>query len=88
MELLTDLFRGIMGISVLLGCCYLLSNSRKDIHWGLVAKGLGLQIILAIFILKGADMAEIWSPLGWPKIFFSWISSFFVVVLDFTTAGA
>ena len=64
------------------------SNNRKAINWKLVGTGLGIQFILAIFILKGAVMSEFWSPLGWPKAFFSWVSSFFVVVLDFTTAGA
>lgn len=64
------------------------SKNRKEIDWKLVGTGLGIQFILAIFILKGALMAEFWAPLGWPKLFFSWISSFFVVVLDFTTAGA
>ena len=33
-------------------------------------------------------MAAFWKPLGWPKQFFSWISGFFVIVLDFSTAGA
>lgn len=64
------------------------SNNRKEVDWKLVGTGLGIQFILAIFILKGAVMADFWSPLGYPKMFFSWISSFFVVVLDFTTAGA
>lgn len=64
------------------------SKNRKEIDWKLVGTGLGIQFVLAIFILKGAIMAEYWAPLGWPKMFFSWVSSFFVVVLDFTTAGA
>jgi len=64
------------------------SKNRKQVDWKLVGVGLGIQLVLAIFILKGAVMAEFWSPLGWPKLFFSWISSFFVIVLDFTTAGA
>lgn len=64
------------------------SNNRKAVNWQLVVAGLGIQFILAIFILKGAVMAEFWAPLGWPKAFFSWVSSFFVIVLDFTTAGA
>lgn len=33
-------------------------------------------------------MGEFFSPLGWPKMFFSWVSGFFVLVLNFTTAGA
>ncbi len=88
MEFLIDIARGLLGMFVLIGCCFLLSKNRKNIKWSMVLKGLLIQLILAIFILKGAEMATFWSPLGWPKIFFSWISSFFVVVLDFTTAGA
>lgn len=64
------------------------SNNRKAINWKLVGTGLAIQFVLAVFILKGSDMAEFWSPLGWPKAFFSWVSSFFVIVLNFTTAGA
>jgi len=54
----------------------------------MVIKGMILQFVLAVFILKGTQMAGFWSPLGWPKDFFSWVSSFFVVVLNFTTKGA
>lgn len=72
----------------IIGIALAFSNNRKLVDWKLVGTGLGIQFVLAIFILKGAVMAEFWSPLGWPKLFFSWISSFFVVVLDFTTAGA
>lgn len=88
MEFLIDIARGLLGMSVLIGCCFLLSKNRKNIRWSMVLKGLLIQLVLAIFILKGAEMATFWTPLGWPKIFFSWISSFFVVVLDFTTEGA
>ena len=88
MEVLIDIGRGLLGMSVLIGCCYLLSRNRKKVNWAMVLKGLSIQLVLAVFILKGSDMASFWSPLGWPKEFFSWISSFFVIVLDFTTAGA
>jgi len=83
-----DLIRGIIGIAFLIFLAVLLSNNRKAINWKLVASGLSIQFILAIFILKGSDMEAFWYPLGWPKSFFSWVSSFFVVVLDFTTEGA
>ncbi|MGM0589128.1 MAG: NupC/NupG family nucleoside CNT transporter [Bacteroidota bacterium] len=66
----------------------LFSKNRKAIDWRLVGTGLGIQFLLAIFILKGRVLAEYWTPLGWPKAFFSWVSSFFVIVLDFTTEGA
>ena len=83
-----DIVRGLIGMAAIIAIALAFSNNRKAVNWKLVGTGLGIQFILAIFILKGAVMAEVWAPLGWPKAFFSWVSSFFVVVLDFTTAGA
>ncbi|MEX2435804.1 MAG: nucleoside transporter C-terminal domain-containing protein [Balneolaceae bacterium] len=83
-----EILRGLIGMAAIICIAILFSNQRKAINWKLVGTGLGIQFILAVFILKGADMADFWSPLGWPKVFFSWVSSFFVIVLDFTTAGA
>lgn len=83
-----DILRGLIGMALIIGVAVLFSKNRKKINWRLVAIGLGIQFILAIFILKGSVMEEWWGPLGWPKAIFSWISSFFVIVLDFTTAGA
>lgn len=83
-----DIIRGIIGIVAILGIAFALSNNKKNINWRMVGTGLGIQLILAIFILKGRAMAQLWTPLGWPKEFFSWVSSFFVIVLDFTTKGA
>lgn len=83
-----DIIRGLIGMVAIIAIAFAFSNNKKEVDWKLVGTGLGIQFILAIFILKGAVMAEFWAPLGWPKLFFSWISSFFVVVLDFTTAGA
>lgn len=83
-----DILRGLIGMIAIVGIALSFSNNRKAINWKLVGSGLAIQFVLAVFILKGSDMAAFWSPLGWPKAFFSWISSFFVIVLDFTTAGA
>src|SRR6056297_526847 len=83
-----DILRGAIGMIAIIGIAVAFSNNRKAIDWKMVATGLGIQFILAVFILKGRDMAEYWSPLGWPKALFSWVSSFFVIVLDFTTQGA
>lgn len=83
-----DIFRGMLGMTAIIGIALLFSKNWKNVNWRLVATGLGIQFVLAVFILKGRDMAEYWSPLGWPKEFFSWVSSFFVVVLDYTTEGA
>ncbi|NGP76415.1 NupC/NupG family nucleoside CNT transporter [Balneolaceae bacterium YR4-1] len=83
-----DIIRGLIGMAAIIGIAYAFSTNKKRINWRMVATGLGIQFILAVFILKGRDMAEYWTPLGWPKAFFSWVSSFFVIVLDFTTQGA
>lgn len=83
-----DIIRGMIGMAAIILMAYAFSNNRRKVNWQLAGVGLGIQFILAVFILKGRDMAEYWSPLGWPKEFFSWVSSFFVIVLDFTTEGA
>lgn len=85
---LESLFRGVIGITVILGIAMLVSNNRRGVNWRTVAAGLSLQLILAIFLLKGAAMGAWFAPLGWPKAFFAWVSSFFVLVLNFTTSGA
>ena len=83
-----SIFRGIIGIGVLIGIAYLFSNNKKSINWRLVFSGLGIQIVFAIFILKGTELGKFFAPLEWPKEFFRFISSFFVLVLNFTTEGA
>jgi len=78
MDLVINILRGSLGIVVLLGICYLFSNNRKAVNWRLVGGGMLLQIGLAIAILKISFVNKL----------FSVISRFFVVVLDFTEAGA
>ncbi len=50
--------------------------------------GFGLQILFAILMLKGSELAPYFAPLGWPMLFFEWVSYGFVKVLGFTTEGA
>ena len=83
-----SIIRGLLGILLLVGISFLLSNNKSKINWRLVGGGLLLQIIFAILILKGEDLRALFSPFGWPKDFFSWISYFFVLVLNFTSEGA
>ncbi|MEZ4990167.1 MAG: nucleoside transporter C-terminal domain-containing protein [Saprospiraceae bacterium] len=73
-----SILRGVLGIVVLLGICYLLSSNRRNINWRLVGVGMAMQIILAVLILKVPFVRQI----------FDYISSFFVVLLDFTEEGA
>lgn len=45
-------FTGLLGIILILGLSYLLSNNRKAINYRTVGVGFLLQVLLAIFILK------------------------------------
>ena len=85
---IVSVLRGIFGILVLLGIAFIFSNNKRRINWKLVGSGLLIQFFFAIFIIKGDLLAEYFSPFGWPKMFFRWISSFFVLILNFTTDGA
>jgi len=58
-------FIGILGIIIILGLTYLLSENKKRINWKLVGIGLGLQIVFALLVLK--------VPFG--RTFFEFVSS-------------
>lgn len=88
MDLTLSVLRGLLGLAVILGIALILSSNRRAISLRTVAAGLTLQIVLAVLILRGRDMAEVFAPLGWPSAFFAWVSSFFVVVLRFMEEGA
>ncbi|MEO8398614.1 MAG: nucleoside transporter C-terminal domain-containing protein, partial [Ignavibacteriaceae bacterium] len=83
-----SIFRGVLGIFLIIGIAFLLSNNKKKINWKLVVTGLLIQIVFAILIIKGDYLRTIFLPFGWPKDFFKWVSGFFVLVLNFTTEGA
>jgi CNT family concentrative nucleoside transporter len=85
---ITGILRGILGLILLVGIAFLFSNNKKNINWRLVISGIFLQIIFAFLILKGEYLRQFFSPFGWPKDFFYWISGFFVLLLNFTTEGA
>ena len=86
-----DIVRGLLGIVVLLGICYLLSNNRKAINWKMVGIGLTIQIILAISILKGSaigfDVGEYRISLGFIPMIFDSLGKVFVAILDYTLVG-
>lgn len=72
-----DRFFGIFGIVTLLGIAFLMSRDKKSINWRLVGTGLGLQLIIALFILK--------FPPG--KIIFSWLGERIKDLLAFANEG-
>ena len=77
-SLLLNITRGILGIISLLLIAFIFSRNRKKINWNLVSKGLIIQIIFAILILK----------VPFVQNGFEWISSVFVTVLGFTREGS
>lgn len=85
---MTTLLRGILGLTFILAFAVALSADRRRINWKTVGMGLAIQLAFAFFILKGPDLAETFAPFGWPADFFSWVSSFFVVVLGYMEEGA
>jgi CNT family concentrative nucleoside transporter len=42
----------VLGIVGIIGAAFALSNNRRAIRWRIVAWGLGLQILLALFVLR------------------------------------
>jgi len=47
-----DRFTGLAGIILILGIAFLVSNNRKRINLRLVFSGLGLQLLIAVLVLK------------------------------------
>ncbi len=47
-----DLLRGLLGLSVMIGLCFVFSKKRSAINWRLVIVGIGLQVVLALLILN------------------------------------
>ena len=73
----TSLFRGLLGMGVLLLIAVLFSTNRKKIAWKTVGLGLLTQIIIAIGVLKISLIKRLFETLG----------NFFIKILDYTGAG-
>ncbi len=55
-------FSALIGFVVILGIAILLSNNRKAIKWKTVFWGLLLQVLIAIAVLKGTQIAALMAP--------------------------
>ena len=71
-------FTGVIGVIVLLGIAYLLSNNKKMIDANIIVWGLGLQISFAFIILK--------TPLG--QYLFTYLNNVIVKLISFADAGS
>jgi CNT family concentrative nucleoside transporter len=83
-----SIFRGVLGIFVIVLIAFLFSNNKKNVNWRLVVIGLSLQFIIAIFIIKGDVLGTYFAPLGWIKAGFKFVSGVFVLILNFTSEGS
>ncbi len=73
-----SLWRGVLGMIVLLVIAYLLSTNKKAINWRTIGVGLGAQLLLAFGVLKVSFVQKT----------FEFVGKIFVLILDFTRAGS
>ncbi len=75
---LSRILRGVIGVTFLLGVVWAFSARRRAIAWGLVAKGLGLQIVFALLVLK--------TRVG--QAFFGGVNDVFAALIAYTDEGS
>ncbi|MEO0570764.1 MAG: nucleoside transporter C-terminal domain-containing protein [Bacteroidota bacterium] len=75
---LTSFARGILGMVILVGIAIVFSKNRRAVDWRTVSIGLGIQLLLAIGILKVPFIRQVFTILG--KLFND--------LLEFTVAGS
>ena len=68
---------GVLGILTLIFIAYLFSRNRKEIDWKLVFKGLAIQILFAVLILKVPSVSK-----G-----FEFVGKIFTKIISFTQDG-
>ena len=73
-----SLGRGLLGLTVLILIAVAFSSHRRRINWKTVGIGLGLQLLLAVGVLKVPAV----------QWFFNLLGQFFNGVLEFTMAGS
>ncbi len=73
-----SLWRGVLGMLVLIFISYLFSANRKAINWKTVGIGLSIQLLIAIGVLKVPFIQSAFEAVG----------QVFVSILDYTRAGS
>lgn len=73
-----EIIRSLIGISVFIGLAYAISENRSKISWRLILSAFGLQLILAVLVLKVPFFSDLLKGL----------SSFFVELINFANRGA
>jgi len=73
-----DRLTGVLGIVAILGIALALSHNRRAIRWRVVAWGLGLQVLFAIFVLRIPAGQQLFRALG----------SFVTGILNYSYVGS
>ena len=73
-----SLWRGILGMIVLIIIAFLFSANRLAIQWKKVGIGLALQLLIAIGVLK----------VNFVKAIFEFVGGIFIEILEYTKAGS
>ena len=74
----TSLWRGVLGMIVLILLAYLFSSNKKRVNWKTVGLGVSFQLLIAFGVLKVPFIQKAFEIVG----------KMFVKVLDFTRAGS
>lgn len=72
------LWRGVLGISILMLLAFVFSGNRRGINWKTIGIGLSLQLLIAIGVLKVPFVMSLFNSIG----------EFFVSILDFARTGS
>lgn len=70
--------QGLIGIVLILGIAYLFSDNKKKINYRLVLSGIGLQVVLAVLVLKVPFITN----------FFKWVGRQIGHIEEFAKTGA
>ena len=73
-----SLWRGVLGMVVLILISFLFSSNRKAIDWKKVGIGISLQLVIAIGVLKVPFIQHI----------FEFVGGIFISILEYTKAGS
>ncbi|WP_374601077.1 NupC/NupG family nucleoside CNT transporter [Arenimonas sp.] len=76
--MVSSIFFGLFGLSVLIGIAWLFSNNKRAVDWRLVLTGIALQIAFAALVLLVPGGREV----------FDWLGHGFVKILEFVSAGS
>lgn len=76
--MVSSIFFGLFGLSVLIGIAWLFSNNKRAVDWRLVLTGITLQIAFAALVLLVPGGREV----------FDWLGHGFVKILEFVSAGS